>query len=178
MGPHPPALSSWCPSLQALQGEWNGHNTQHKPREVVSPKCRPWGGFPFTEFHACPYTREQSPSCAAFPHLSQCSPWLFLSLELQNFSLTSAPGGTLSHSALHGQGPISLSSQGPPSPGSQPLLTGFGWGGICSTAQLLQLWAVEFLSDGVKQFVQGHFHGVLQVSRVHNLCEEDKDAPV
>lgn len=40
------------------------------------------GGIPFVEFH----TREQSLSCAGFPHLSQCSPWLFLSLELQNFS--------------------------------------------------------------------------------------------
>lgn len=147
--------------------EWSQHSAQ--TQRGGQPQMRALGAIPCREFHACSYTREHSPSCAGFPHFSKCSPELFLSLELQNFSLTSAPGGTLSHPALHGQGPTSLSSQ--------PLLTGFGWGGIRGAAQLLQLWAVEFLSDGVKEFVQGHFHGVLQVSRVHNLYQ-DKEVPV
>lgn len=193
MGPRFPAPSSWCPSLQALQCKGNSCATQHKPRELA----KPWGAHSDpqmlalgpSEFPAWLYTTEHSPSSAlvacqapekhagicplqgrqtalvlAFPHPFYRSPGLLLRLKFQNFSLTSAPGGTLSHPALRGQGPTS--------PSSQHLLTGFGWVGIRCIGQLLQFRAVEFLSDGVKQFVQGHFHRVLQVSGMHNLYRD------
>lgn len=106
--------------------EWSQRSAQ--TQRGGQPQMQALGAIPCREFHACPYTREHSPSCAGFPHLSQCSPELFLSLELQNFSLTSAPGGTLSHPALHGPGSTSLSSQHP----SLLALAGVGYAALLS----------------------------------------------